>query len=282
MIIDFHTHLLPKYVRENRSVFFDQDPAFKSLYSSPKARLASEEDIIGHMDESGIDQSVVFGFPWLSRELIERNNDEVWDFHQKYPDRIIPFAALSSSGADHMVLEASNRLAQGFRGLGELAVYAKGWDREALDALSPILHIADKNNSIVLIHINEPVGHRYPGKIDIDFQSLLEMIKGFPHLSFVLAHMGGGLFIYGLMPEIATIMENTYLDTAAAPFLYDPRIYKTASDLMGREKILFGSDFPLLGLPRYMRHIDSGNPDPDLKDAILGENAKRLLEKTIS
>lgn len=278
MIIDFHVHLLPKKIRDNRGPFLNQDPAFGVLYSSEKSRLATEEDIIGHMDKNHINRSVVFGFPWLSKDLIELNNDEVWEFHSKYPDRIVPFAVLSASGGDHVAEEASRRINGGFKGLGELAMYASGWGKDSLESLAPALQAAQDKGAIVLIHVNEPVGHDYPGKMSVDFKGLIELIDKFRELKFVLAHMGGGAFVYSLMPEIAKIFGNTYLDTAAAPYLYDPKVYKTALHLMGEDKLLFGSDYPLLPAQRYICHMDGSDLTDQSTSKIMGENAARILD----
>jgi predicted TIM-barrel fold metal-dependent hydrolase len=48
---------------------------------------------------------------------------------------------------------------------------------------------------------------------------------------------------------------------------------------MGQDKILFGSDFPLLGLKRYLKDLDHAQLDETARKAILGENVKRLLRR---
>ncbi len=79
------------------------------------------------------------------------------------------------------------------------------------------------------------------------------------------------------MPEVRAATRNVWYDTAASPFLYDPRIYRAAKLLVGAEKVLFGSDFPLLHIDRCARQVvESGLPVEDV-DAILGGNAARLL-----
>ena len=92
MIIDCHIHLLPRRVRADRTPFCQSDTAFGSLFSSSKSKLASEQEIIDYLDGSHIDKAVVFGFPWEKHDLVKENNDQIWDFHERYPDRIIPFA----------------------------------------------------------------------------------------------------------------------------------------------------------------------------------------------
>jgi uncharacterized protein len=49
---------------------------------------------------------------------------------------------------------------------------------------------------------------------------------------------------------------------------------------MGPEKILFGSDYPLLPLSRYLKELDKTNLDVIAKEGILGGNLRRLLDKS--
>ncbi|MBI5250096.1 MAG: amidohydrolase [Desulfomonile tiedjei] len=279
MIIDCHVHLLPKRARQDRTSFVQSDRAFGSLYSSQKAKLASESEIIEYMDRSEIEKAVVFGFPWEDHRRIAENNDEIWDFHHRYPDRIIPFAVLSTAGDEQNAREAERTVRGGFAGLGELAVYDRGWSASDFEALSPCLKIAESAGVPVMIHVNEPVGHHYPGKIPVDFHALVGIIEAHPGLDFILAHFGGGVFVYGLMPEVAAVLSRTYLDTAASPFLYDSRIFEIASKILGPDKIVFGSDFPLLPLSRYLKELEKSGIQGSLQKAILGDNFQSILAR---
>ena len=40
MIIDVHTHVFPRSVREDRAVLFSSEPFFEALYRAPDARCA--------------------------------------------------------------------------------------------------------------------------------------------------------------------------------------------------------------------------------------------------
>lgn len=279
MIIDCHVHLLPRRVRADRTPFCQSDAAFGSLFSSGKSKLASEHEIIDYLDSSRIDKAVVFGFPWEKHDLVKENNDEIWDFHERYPDRIIPFAVLSPKGGERLYREARRTLVNGFAGLGELAMYHGGWSLADFEALSPSLQLAAEVGAPVLIHINEPVGHPYPGKSPVDFRGLLRIIEVNPHVDFILAHWGGGVFIYALMPEVKQVLARSYLDTAASPFLYASEIFEIACRVMGPEKILFGSDFPLLRLERYLKQLDESGIKGPVREGILGGNAQKLLEE---
>jgi predicted TIM-barrel fold metal-dependent hydrolase len=129
----------------------------------------------------------------------------------------------------------------------------------------------------MLIHASEPVGHEYPGKGGITPDVLYPFITGFPDLTVVCAHWGGGLPFYALMPEVKKAMANVYFDTAASPFLYTPEVYEQVSQLVGADKILFGSDYPLLAQSRLLKEIEALDLAQETKELILSANAQRLL-----
>ena len=85
MIIDFHTHIFPPRIRENREDFLIGEQAFKTLYHSPQARLVGAGDLISAMDEAGVQKSLVFGFPWENAEYFKLNNDYVVEAIERYP-----------------------------------------------------------------------------------------------------------------------------------------------------------------------------------------------------
>ena len=74
MLIDFHTHLFPPHIRHHRQRYCDRDPWFHQLYSHPRAHMASAEDLIAEMDESGVAISVAFSFGWTDPALIVEAN----------------------------------------------------------------------------------------------------------------------------------------------------------------------------------------------------------------
>jgi len=143
--------------------------------------------------------------------------------------------------------------------------------------LQPIIDIIIKNNLILLTHASEPVGHQYSGKGTATPDLLYTLITAFPDLKLVCAHWGGGLPFYALMPEVKTALKNVYFDTAASPFLYTPQVYSQVAQLVGADKILFGSDFPLIPQRRFLKEIAALDLPEDAKNKILAGNAKKLL-----
>jgi predicted TIM-barrel fold metal-dependent hydrolase len=131
---------------------------------------------------------------------------------------------------------------------------------------------------IVLPHSSEPVGHVYDGKGDVTPKMLYRFISNFPELNVVCAHWGGGLPFYMLMPEVKKALDNTYFDTAASPYLYKNDIFATVGQIAGTDKIIFGSDFPLIKQRRIVKDVQSLELPDQTKKAILGENARTLLK----
>jgi predicted TIM-barrel fold metal-dependent hydrolase len=278
MIIDFHTHIFPKEIRDNRQKFFSSEPAFKLLYNSAKAKMAGAREIIGAMGDHGVDISVVFGFPWQHAETFKMHNDYIMESAARYPDRLIGFCCFDPVNTE-AVHETVRSIDGGLSGVGELAFYQSGIDAACIDRLEPVMEICADRDLPVLIHTNEPVGHTYPGKSPNTLRQIYSLVRRFPKNKIVLAHWGGGIFFFNLLKkEAKETFANVYFDTAASPFLYDPGIYLVAKHAVGTDKILFGSDFPLLTPARYFNELEkSGLPAAD-KERICGANAARLLK----
>jgi predicted TIM-barrel fold metal-dependent hydrolase len=277
MVIDFHTHIFPSYFREKRESFFPQEPAFEALYRSATSRLASREELLQIMEEQGIQRSVIFGFPWEREEHFRRHNDYIIESVRRHPDKLIGFCCfspLSPFGPE----EVRRCLDAGLAGVGELAVYQSGFSREIIRSLHEVMQVCAEFNVPVLLHTNEPVGHVYPGKTPVELSEIYDLLKHYPSNKIVLAHWGGGLFFYGLMKkEVRDVLKNVWFDTAASPFLYDPRVYRMAGEIVGSDKILLGTDYPLLSPKRYFEEMERAGLSEESITRICGENAVNLL-----
>jgi hypothetical protein len=277
MILDFHTHIFPPGIRENRADYLKRDPCFSELYSSPKARMATAEDLIAGMEKDGVDLSVVLNIGWVSHELCVETNDYIMESVSRYPEKLVGFCAIQPKAGGAAISEIERCAEGGLKGIGEMRPDIQGFDLGDIPLMGPIAEAAEKHQFIFLSHTSEPVGHEYPGKGNITPGTVYQFISSFPRIPFVCAHWGGGLPFYALMPEVATALGNTFFDTAASPFLYHHQIFKHVIELVGAEKILFGSDYPLLSQRRVISEVEFGNLSPEFESMVLGENAKRLL-----
>jgi hypothetical protein len=278
-MIDVHTHIFPPEIVQRREDFFHADPAFRWLYESPAARLITAEELLQAMAAAGVEKSVVFGFPWRTMKVMRAHNDYIIEAQHRFPRHLLGFACVNAleSGA---AAEVERCLAAGCRGVGELAFYQEGLGQDMLHALNPIADLCQGYGVPLLLHANEPVGHAYPGKSPMQLGDLYNLVKAFPALTLILAHWGGGLFFYHLLKkEVPAALTNVYFDTAASPYLYRPDIYRVAVEIIGPEKILFGSDYPLLPPSRYLKEMAAGGLVPEHRDMITRQNALKIFDK---
>jgi len=277
MIIDFHTHALPPRVKNNRSRYVERDAAFAEIYSGEKVRIATTEDLVTSMDREGVDVSVIVNYGWSTHELCVETNDYILESIARYPKRIMGFCAISSYYDDASLEEIERCVRGGVKGVGELRPDRQLPESVSQEMLAPFSQLLLKYNLILMTHSSEPVGHLYSGKGAATPERLYKFIANFTGMPVVCAHWGGGLPFYTLMPEVRQALENVYFDTAISPFLYRPEIYRYVRDLVGADRILFGSDYPVMAPSRLLKEIDAVElPDED-REMILSGNARRLL-----
>jgi len=277
MIIDFHTHVFPPQIKKNRNKYIDSDPCFAILYSKKEAKLATADELIASMDEAGIDISVIVNIGWTTHELCVETNDYILESIARYPQRLVGFCTVQPRSYEAAIAEIERCATGGIKGIGELRPDMQLFDLGDEVAMEPLIKAVRKYKLILLTHASEPVGHNYPGKGAITPDMLYPFIADFPDLTIVCAHWGGGLPFYALMPEVKKAMANVFFDTAASPFLYNPQVYTQVTQLVGGDKILFGSDYPLLTQSRVLDEIRSLDMPEETKNLILSGNAQRLL-----
>ena len=127
----------------------------------------------------------------------------------------------------------------------------------------------------IMAHVSEPVGHDYPGKGTATPPRILAFLEQHPDLRFVAAHWGGGLPFYEMMPEVGMALRNVTYDTAASTYLYRPEIFDIVTRITGPDRVLWGSDYPVLGQRRFLRKARSILDDATAR-AVVGANAARV------
>jgi predicted TIM-barrel fold metal-dependent hydrolase len=277
MIIDCHTHIFFPEVIKDRSKFCRRDPSFSRIYKDPRARIVGAEDLIERMKKDGVDKSIIFGFPWADPGICRDHNDYIIYSMREYPSRLIGLCSIPTD-LDRKSLEELERcLDEGMMGVGEVASYDESSSGEGISSLHKVMEVLKERGLPLLLHVTEAVGHDYAGKSYTDMREIYGFILKYPDVDIILAHWGGGFFFYELMPEVSMACRRIYYDTSASPFLYSPRIYRIALDIIGPDRILFGSDYPLIAPSRYLKEIKEAHITDDHMEKILGVNAERLF-----
>lgn len=283
-VVDAHVHIFPEEIVRHRDRFTARDRWFEELYASERARLATAEDLVESMDGAGIEISIACGFPWRDEGLCRFHNDYLRASAQSHPDRIAWLAIVSPRAAE-AAYDAGAALSAGASGLGELNADAQGFDLQNPAELTDIVSVCVEQDRPIMLHVSEPVGHSYPGKGESTPARLLSMLEAFPALRIVAAHWGGGLPFYELMPEVKAATANLAYDSAASTYLYDHSVFETVIDLVGVNRVLFATDFPVLKQAPLLNKVRARpGISASALSAVLGENAKRIygLEEAIA
>ncbi len=280
-VIDFHVHIFPPEMVGHREAFFHREPYFARLYGRRFARMATAEHLISALDGAGVQAAVAMNFGWSDPELCRLTNDYLLDSAHRFPGRIYPCVMVPFHKPDAAVAELERAARAGAVGLGEVMPDGQGLDLDRPEAIAPVLEVAARLGLFVVVHASEPVGHQYPGKGTVWPQRLEKLYTAFPAVRFVFAHLGGGLPFYALMPEVKAALVNAWFDTAALPLLYRPEAVRLAALAAGPERLLFGTDFPLVNYGRMFDYLGRAGLSPREEPAGLrgffGENARRLL-----
>jgi hypothetical protein len=160
MILDGHTHVYPEEVCRRREDFFADEPGFRLLYDSPKAKLVGPEEMVAALEEAGVEAAVLMGFPWRQERLWRRQHEVILEAMRRFPKTLIGFCAVNilEPGAPR---EVERCLAAGFRGVGELAWYETDLGEDLTALLAPLAELCQHYRVPLLIHTS--TGRKFTG-----------------------------------------------------------------------------------------------------------------------
>ena len=218
--------------------------------------------MVAAMDAVGVDRSCIFGIFHLDGR---RGNDRTAAMIAARPERFIGFAYVSPLMTDTMLDELTRAIDRlGFRALKLYAPYTTykisdpQWD--------PIYAFADARGLAVLHHTDERCSPAH----------LAEAARRFPNARFVAAHSGNTPPARKLAIAAARELPNYYLETAST--FRTPGVTEELVAGAGAERVVFGSDTPLMDPRPQIGKIITADISDAAKRLILGENARRLLE----
>lgn len=274
--IDVHTHIFPPDIIRERERYLLRDRWFGTLYAGPRARMATAEELIAAMDLAGVTQSITFGFAFRDGGLCRACNDYALQAQRDHADRLAMLAVVNPCEGAPALHEAERCLQAGAAGVGELMPDGQEFALTDEGVLGELLELLRRQTAPLMLHVNEPVGHDYAGKGCHGPAEALNLALRHPENVLVLAHWGGGLPFYELMPEVRLGLRNVYYDTSASPLLYDDAIYRHVM-AWAPDKVLWGSDYPLIQPQRFLRRLERAGLEPELRERLLWRNAWQVF-----
>ncbi len=105
-----------------------------------------------------------------------------------------------------------------------------------------------------------------------------DVAADFPHLKIILAHPSFPWQDEAL--AVATHKPGVHIDLSGwSPKYFPPQLVQYANTLL-KDKVLFGSDYPVLTPDRWFADFEKLPIKDEVKPKILKENAARLLGLT--
>lgn len=274
-IIDAHVHVFPPAMIARREALLAQDPWFGEAFGHPSAKMRTVEDLIASMDRAGVDISIMVGWPWQSNILCAEHNSSMAEAVARWPDRL-RWLGIVNPAAQEARSELVRCIDLGASGFGEINADGQGFSWSQPESYKAALIMVAEAGLPVMCHTTEPVGHRYPGKGSAHPQEIMQAIDTVPNLKWILAHWGGGLPFYELMPEVKRACAHVSYDSAATSYLFDPIVFRRVIDLVGVEKVVFGSDWPVLAPGKLIQRVADLPLTPAELAPVLGGNAARI------
>lgn len=293
-IIDAHVHLYPPEVGPDPAAWAvaQDEPHWAALCTRrrrdgrPVQTFPTADQLLRQMDGQQVEMAVLLGWYWEQPATCAWQNRFFADCRRAHPDRFAAFATLHpAAGAAAVRDEIRWARDAGFCGLGELSPHSQHCPVDD-PVLAVALELAGELGLPVNLHVTDPQGNKYPGRVETPLDDFRRLARTFPRTTFILAHWGGGLSLLETNPDVRNDLANVVYDTAASPLVCDDQIWRRALDVVPAGKVIFGSDYPLVLYPKTEREpgwneilaeIGRAGLSAVEKTRLLAGNAARLL-----
>lgn len=241
MIIDGHVHI-------GTSAFFHLD--------------ADAEFLIRQADAAGFDKLFVTEATALFYNMTEGNEALAKDL-ARFGDRLIGYATVPTPRLGHKAIDEVRRCHEKY-GMRGLKILSSAEASIAEPYTYPLLEAAAKLKMPILAHAS-------PKECD-------DLMTHVPEAQLVMAHMGGHPYAFGNWHKAVAVAKkhkNLLLDTASSQM--DNGMLEFAVAELGAEKIVFGTDMPLLDPHTQLAKVQGAQISGEAKALILGGNYQRIL-----
>ncbi|MGY1620982.1 amidohydrolase family protein [Geodermatophilus sp. SYSU D00965] len=226
--------------------------------------------------------AVAFGVDSVSQTGEEPvpTNEEVAELAAEHSDVIIPFGSIDPARGAAGVRAARKLVTEygvkGFKFHPNTQAFFPN-DRMAY----PLYEVIAEHNLVALFHTGQTgvgAGQRAGGGIRLKYSNPMhvdDVAVDFPDMKIILAHPSFPWQDEAL--SVATHKPQVYIDLSGwSPKYFPPQLVQYANSLL-KNKVLFGSDFPVITPERWMKDFDGIAIKDEVRPKILKENAARLF-----
>lgn len=222
------------------------------------------DELLRTMDAGGVDVSCVFN---IFHPDGTTGNDETAHFVAQHPDRFVGFAYVSPLMPEGMISELVRAIdTLNFVAIKLYPPYTP-WPLN-LSVWDPIYDFANERELAIIFHTG-PEPQSLPIFIG-------DIAPRFPKANFVAGHSGNTPIERAQAIAVAQKYPNVYLETCST--FRTPGVIEQLVNEAGADRVIFGSDLPLMDPRSQLGKIITADIDDQAKAQILGLNAQRILK----
>jgi predicted TIM-barrel fold metal-dependent hydrolase len=206
-------------------------------------------------------------------------NDAVLEAARANPDVMIPFGSVDPHKGKLGVREARELIDAGVRGFKFHPNTQAFWPNDPEHF--PLYEVIAEAGLIALFHSGTTgIGAGMPGGGGVRLKysnpmAVDDVAAEFPSMDIILAHPSFPWQDEAL--AIAVHKPNVYIDLSGWSPKYFPEILIQYTNTRLKDKMLFGSDYPLLSPDRWLSDFEKLPIKDEVRPLVLKENAARLL-----
>ncbi|HEU4353420.1 MAG TPA: amidohydrolase family protein [Burkholderiales bacterium] len=275
--IDVHTHAWKSALRVDDKLTESQEAMGRYFRYQPQHQTVPEMAEMYRKLRMAFVVFTVDGEKGASRGV---TNEEVAELAHQHGDVAIPFASINPHrGADGV--RAARRLITEYKVKG-FKFHPSVQEFFPNDRLAyPLYEVIAEAKLPALFHTGQTgvgAGTRGGGGIRLKYSNPLhldDVAADFPDMPVVLAHPSFPWQEEAL--SVATHKPQVYIDLSGwSPKYFPPLLIQYANTLL-KDKILFGSDYPVISPEKWLEEFAKLPIKPDVRPLIMKENAARLL-----
>lgn len=251
------------------------DPVFEPLRRWMKGNIPDTQPpvsmTVALMDMAGIDRMLISAWQAPRRDLI--TNEEVAGFVAEAPDRLVGVGSVDISRP----MEAVAEIRRCVRDHGFKAIRVLPWlcELPPTDRRFYPVYVACAEEGVPFCTQIGHTGPLMPSEVGRPIY-LDQVALDFPELTIVGGHIG-----YPWTEEaiaVATKHERVYIDTSAYTAKRYPSELVRFMKGRGREKVMFGTNFPMITGDRALEDLDSLELSDEVRELFLSANAERVFK----
>lgn len=209
-------------------------------------------------------------------------NDVLADTVRKYPDQFIGMGSVDPWSGKAAVQEITRMMLElGLSGVKFQPITQAFFIDD--ERFAPVWRTCEELGAVVLIHMGTTAaGAGTPGGRGLELKygrpipHLDSLAARFPDLTIIAAHPGWPW--HEELMAVALHKANVYFDLSGwAPKYLPPSVIQHVNSRL-QDKALFGSDYPLFSVERWMAEFEAVPLKPEVRQKVLVDNARRVFK----